>query len=352
MPFARPEFEQILDRALSDIDVRLPGGDSRLPLSMLGVIATVHTGAVHELHAAVQTAAKDAFITTASGEVLEQHGSVWGVFRREAIFAEGKVQFTGQDQSKIPAGHLLQRGDGQQYETLAESVIVGTSTIVEVRALEAGYLGTLDPGQTLLIPALLGGIDSTAAVVQTTLKGADRESDDRYRARILVRTRTPPRAGSPNDYTNWALEVSGVTRVWVFPEAFGVGTVGVTFTRDDDPAGIIPDAADVLEVQNYLDERRPVGARVTVLQPVLRPIDVTLQVFPDTPELRGFAEAELNDLFSESRDGNAGGTVYLTHIDEAISSAPGEQNHVLTVPAADVVLSAAEIPVLGTVTWL
>lgn len=352
MPFNRPDLEQIIERASGDLDTRLPGADSRLPVSALGVLARVHSGAVHELHGHVQRVALNSFITTAEAELLEQHGSVWGVFRHQAVFAEGKAQFTGTDQSKIPAGHLLQRGDGQQYEVLEETQIVGTTAIASVRALKASFAGTLTPGQTLLIPSLLGGINPQAATVtEPTVKGADQESDDRYRARILKRTRTPPRAGSPNDYVNWCLEVAGVTRAWAFPESLGIGTVAVTFVRDDDPAGIIPDLADVQEVQDYLDERRPVGARVTVFQPSLVPVDITLQALPDSDELRGFIEAELSDLFSESRDGSAGQTVFLTHIHEAISSAPGEENHVLTAPASDVVMAPAEIPILGTVTW-
>jgi uncharacterized phage protein gp47/JayE len=61
-------------------------------------------------------------------------------------------------------------------------------------------------------------------------------------------------------------------------------------------------------------------------------------------------QAELTDLFV--REGSPGGTILLSHIREAISQATGETDHILTVPAANVVLGAGAIPVLGTVTWV
>ena len=41
----------------------------------------------------------------------------------------------------------------------------------------------------------------------------------------------------------------------------------------------------------------------------------------------------------------------MSHIREAISTAAGETDHVLTSPTADVVESATEIATLGTVTF-
>ena len=47
--------------------------------------------------------------------------------------------------------------------------------------------------------------------------GADVESDEDLRARVLFRKRNPPHSGSKSDYIAWALEVPGVTRAFVSP---------------------------------------------------------------------------------------------------------------------------------------
>lgn len=37
MPFGRPALKTLIDRAIADIDARLPGADARLPMSNLNV---------------------------------------------------------------------------------------------------------------------------------------------------------------------------------------------------------------------------------------------------------------------------------------------------------------------------
>ena len=47
MSFTRPTLTELIGRSQDDIDARLPGADSRLRRSAVGVLATVHAGAVH-----------------------------------------------------------------------------------------------------------------------------------------------------------------------------------------------------------------------------------------------------------------------------------------------------------------
>ena len=102
-------------------------------------------------------------------------------------------------------------------------------------------------------------------------------------------------------------------------------------------------------VQDYIDERRPVTAQVTVLAPVAVPLALTIALTPDTTAVRAAVTAELQDLLR--RDAKPGGTILISRIREAISVSAGEQNHVLTVPSVDVTHAAGEMPTLGTITW-
>ncbi len=131
----------------------------------------------------------------------------------------------------------------------------------------------------------------------------------------------------------------------------GLGDVLVLFTRDDDGDGPFPSAGEIAAVQAYIDAdtRRPVTAKVRVQAPTALTVDITVAITPDTTEVRAAVQAELEDLFL--REGAPGVTIPLTHIAEAISIAPGETDHNLTVPSADVAPTATQLPVLGTITW-
>jgi uncharacterized phage protein gp47/JayE len=139
-----------------------------------------------------------------------------------------------------------------------------------------------------------------------------------------------------------------VTRAWVFPQWMGAGTVGVFFVRDGDES-IFPDEAEVAIVADYIDERRPVTAEVYVQAPTALPVDLTISIAPDSVAIREAISATLADLID--REGEPGGKLLLSHINEAISLAAGEVDHVLTVPATDVQADAGEMPTLGAITW-
>lgn len=180
--------------------------------------------------------------------------------------------------------------------------------------------------------------------------GADVESDEDLRSRFLSRLRQPPHGGADYDYVSWALEVPGVTRAWCYPHELGLGTVTVRFVRDAD-ASIIPDAGEVAAVQDYLDARRPVTAQLTVVAPVAVPLNFTLTgLVPSTSTVRAAVEAELQDLIF--REAVPGGTILISHLRAAISAAAGEEDHVLTSPAANVTHAAGEMATMGTVTWV
>jgi uncharacterized phage protein gp47/JayE len=154
--------------------------------------------------------------------------------------------------------------------------------------------------------------------------------------------------GAKSDYEAWALQVAGVTRAWVYPLENGPGSVVVRFVRDND-ADLIPDAAEVSAVQHYIDDLRPVTANVSVQAPTAAPLNLTIQLTPNTAAVRAAVTAELADVVR--REAMPGGTLLLSHLREAISVAAGEINNVLATPTADVTHAPGQMPVLGTITW-
>jgi len=156
------------------------------------------------------------------------------------------------------------------------------------------------------------------------------------------------------------LEVSGVTRSWSSPLYMGIGTIGVSFVRDNDD-NIIPNATQRAEVRAYIVEHEDpgtgemVGCPVTaepglfVIELAQQSIDFEIAIYPNTSVVQTAVEAALADLITT--EGGPGETVYLSEIDEIISLATGEERHRLDSPVADVTAATNRVYVLGTVTF-
>ncbi len=349
MPFTRPALADLIDRAVQDIDARLPGADARLRRSNLNVLSRIHAGSTHGLYGYLDWISRQVLPDTADAEIMERWASIWGVTRKTASFAAGPLALTGTTGAVVPAGTVLQAATGQEFETDAEVTLAAGTATAQVTALSAGQAGNLVASTKLNLISPIAGVNAQATVASGGLVGgADTETDDALRARLLARIQAPPHGGAKADYIVWALEVAGVTRAWVYPGELGLGTVTVRFVRDDD-ASIIPDAAEVTAVQAHLDTLRPVTAGLTVAAPIAVPLNLTIQLTPNTSTVQAAVLAEIKDLLR--REAEPGGTILISHIREAISLAAGETNHVLTVPSADVTHTAGQIATLGTITW-
>lgn len=350
MPFERPSFPELQERALADIEARLPGSGARLRRSVVGVLARVVAGLAHGLYGFLAWIARQAFPDTADGEYLERWSRIWlEQPRKVAAVATGIVTFSGNSGQTVPAGTAVQRADGVRYVTLTAATLVAGAATVAVQAELPGDEANTDAGTLLAMAATVAGVSSRVVVAAGGIAGgSDDEDDAALRARVLTRIRKPPQGGAAHDYEAWALEVAGVSRAWVKPEWMGAGHVGVFFVRDGD-ANFIPDAAEVAALQSHLDSRRPVTATVLALAPTAVPVALTLEVTPDTPAVRAAVEAELVDVFR--REAEPGRTLAIGSLHEAISAAAGETAHLITAPAGDVPMAANEIAVMGEVTW-
>ena len=354
MPFNRPDLKTLIDRVLADIESQLPGVDARLRRTVVNALGKTLAGAVHGLYGYLAYLSAQILPDTADAEHLARWASVWGISRKAASAAEGTITFTGADDTTIPAGTLLQRSDGAEYAVAADATIVAGQATAEVAAVIAGAAGNVSGGSLTLINPIAGVTAQATIGAQGLAGGADAESDDSLRERLLGRIQAPPHGGATFDYERWATEVPGVTRAWCFPLNRGDGTVDVYIVCDDQEGTIIPSVETVAAVQAYIDARRPVTADFLAVAPTAHQLNLTIAVAPATAAVRAAVEAELRDLLlreAEPGDGLNGGTILLSHLREAISLAAGETDHTLIAPVANVVPAAGHIVTLGAITW-
>jgi uncharacterized phage protein gp47/JayE len=356
MPFNRPTPQQIRDRLAAEIESALPGADARTRRSVEGVLVRAMSVASYSLHEHLDWISNQILPDTAEAEILERHASLWGIQRRSATPAIGTIRFTGLIGTLIPAGSLLRRSDDVRFVTVADATLTAVTIDVAVTASVPGAAGNTPTGSKLTLVAPIAGIQSQALVVADVsgnglTTGADLESDDDLRTRVITRMQKPPQGGADYDYLAWAQDVAGVAvgKVWVYPGWMGLGTVGLAFLIKAGTGYAIPSAADIAAVQAHINAVRPVTAQVYVFGPTIYPVALTIRLTPDTTATRTAVTAELTDFFT--REAEPGGVLYLSRLRAAISVAVGEDHHELLSPTTAIVPPAAQLPQLGVITW-
>jgi uncharacterized phage protein gp47/JayE len=323
--------------------------------SVLRVMSDAMAGLAHLVLRYIDWLSQMLLPDTAEGEWLDRHGNIWLVNadgttgRKAATYAQGTVAATGMEGFVIPSGTQLTIL-GINYETTADITMGTVATYVPARALTAGKIGNADSGTAVDFISPISGIDAQATVVEMT-GGADTETDDELRARILFRIRNPPMGGSTADYIEWALSVPGVTRAWAAPE-MGPGTMTIRFMMDDlrsDNRGL-PTPDDCVMVHDYIDPLRPVTVKDFFVEaPVPYYYDITISnLDQDTPDVQARIQQSIEDMeFEKSKPGQ---TMYRTWVEEAIGGTVGVNYFELdfdTTPMPDV----GYMPFIGTINY-
>lgn len=359
MPFQVPTIKELATRTVAAFRANLKGSDAALWPNNVAVSAKAMAGAVWEAFAFLEYISRQHVKHLAEGQWLERHAYDYGITRLPASYAEGYVVISGDNSVPVPAGIVLQRADGVQYELTSGGTTSGSGTVtLPVRALEPGRIGNALADVGLVMTAPVDRLSSDAVVAAAGIGlGADVESDESLRARLLHRLRMPPHGGAAHDYVAWARSINGVTRVYVDPVSVANEreSIGLWFLMDDLYANGIPQSADVAAVTAYIETVRPAGAIVAVAAPTAVAVNITISnLADDTTATRDAVLAELKDLFRrEARVSTLSDpyTLYRSLISEAISAATGEHHHTLTAPADDTDFDEGEIPVLGTITY-
>nr|WP_243838159.1 baseplate J/gp47 family protein [Nitratidesulfovibrio liaohensis] len=331
----------------------MEGADARLPAADVAVLARAVAGTQHGLYGYLDYLAAQVVPDTADEEHLLRWANWWGVARKAAEAASGTVTFTGISGTSIPAGTLLQRTDGTEFQTMADVAIAGGSAVAQVEAVVEGTVGNTAAGLVLRLATTLSGVQSAATIGAAGLTGGtEAETVEALRTRLRAYVQEQPQGGATNDWVTWALQVSAVTRAWAYPRYVGRGTVGLAFVCDNAPGTIIPGVDMVATVQAYLEhpDRCPPGCEPLVFAPTPAPLVFQLaDLAPAQASVRLAIEAALRELVL--REAEPGGTLLISHVREVISTAAGEYDHVLLYPTANVAHAAGVIATYGGTTW-
>jgi uncharacterized phage protein gp47/JayE len=359
MPWQTPALKDVRQTIRDYVQGSLPGADASVPNSILRVASDAQGGLCHLNLQYLDWQALQLLPDTAETEWLDRHADIWltnadgSTGRKLASYATGTVTFTGVAGAIVPAATQL--GNSQcSYETLADVTLAagGAATPGDVRALDPGTIGNLDPGMNLQVSTTIGGIDPTAVVV-TLGGGTDEETDDELRARILRRIQQPPMGGAAGDYEAWALAVPGVTRAWAATN-MGLGTATVRFLMDalraSDDGWPTPD--DIAQVAGYIDTVRPVTVKdCYVVAPIKTFLDITIAdlVPADNANTQAEIEQSLRAMLFERAA--PGATIFASWISYAIMSAASVVSFTLVTNTDFVMPSPGNMAVLGNIIY-
>ncbi len=305
---------------------------------------------IESLYLYADWALAQSFPQTAQGAYLDQHGALRGVARKAAAKAAGTLRFSigaaRTDEVLVPAGTSCLTTGLQRFVTTEAAVIAPGALYVDVRAEaeEAGAAGNVSAEtvtQMASAPVGVTGCTNPSAFAG----GTDEETDEDYRARVLDSFVRLPNGANSAFYEARALSHAGVAAAQVTPRVNGVGTVGVTIASY---AGV-PDSALVAEVQSDLDAVREIACDVTVSAPQAETVDVAAALKPAAgvsfDAAQAAADSAIRAYFTGERLGKP---VYRAALGSLIYATGLVENYTLTSPAADVAVSAACLPVLGT----
>ena len=203
-----------------------------------------------------------------------------------------------------------------------------------------------------------------------TAEGYEAETDEAYYQRFLLRLQTPPTSGNQYHYLEWAMEVSGVGGVQLYPLDQGANTVGVVLV---DQFGKPASAELVEQVQEHIDPgsqgigegEAPIGAYCYVSAATAQTVDLSLTVTPtagsDQETVTAAIQAAVTDYLREealeaytpSISGEKGYRVSYARIGSAILDTEGVDDYEgLTVNGGTGNLTVPEkyAAVLGEVT--
>lgn len=295
---------------------------------------------------------RQAFPQTASGAYLDSHAQLRGLERKQAVAARGIVRFTAgetaQTPREIPAGTVCMTAGLVRFET-AEAAVLPAGELwvdVPVQALTAGTAGNVAAGAILTMAVAPVGIVQCINPAPCT-GGADAETDEGLRQRVLDTFRRLPNGANAAFYEQEALSFDQVAAAAVVPRPRGTGSVDVVVTT----AGGLPGQELLEELEDYFEQRREIAVDVQVRAPETETVHVQVQVAAaagaDQAAVLERVENTLRGWFTGARLGQS---VLRARLGNLIFQCAGVENYVIVSPAADAAVQADVLPVLGTLT--
>lgn len=355
MALVTPTTQAVANNIIGQLETAISQTIPLLPKSFSRVLAKVLAAVYIVLYKYAGFSLLQQFVSTASFEETEVNGTIirplveWGRLGNvgdplAATQAQLTLSVTVINQVGSLAGgtQLLYAPTGVVYLTNAAVLLNAATVTVTATASSdqdggdgAGAIGNLQPGQILQFAGSPPNVATNATVTGSAVVGAEGETEDEYRARVLRRFQRRPQGGAYADYQAWGTEVAGVRNVFPYT-GNNPGEVDVYVEVDDGPDGI-PTTPQLDAVSDAIEfdpneapsptgraTRRPANAAVNVLPITRTGFDIDITGFDAADPTAVLASIELGvDEFLRSREPYIVGLSSLPRLDRVTQGAVG-----------------------------
>ena len=212
-----PTTQQIIDTNIAILESALGETAPIQDKAFLKVLAAMQALGMTQLFKFGVEGIKQVFAITAIGINLDLIGQEYGVIRKAAEAAVLTITLPATNGTIIPqtvdyVGTL----NNVRYKPTAQVTAIGGLATSNVTAQTLGTIGNLNISDTMTIGTQIAGAETIASVTVVVNVGAELETDDAYRERILNVIRPTTGGGNGNDHIIWSLEVAGVTNAYPY----------------------------------------------------------------------------------------------------------------------------------------
>jgi len=312
---------------------------------------------------------------------LQMWGDLVGITRGTGARSEGTTTVTVLSQvgSLASGSQLIDTDTEETYITVGSTLLNAATVTPTVRATSYSAAANLYVGQNLSFVNAPPEVEKETTVATVTVEGADPESTEDFRDKILQFFAARPQGGAYADYWEWGSEVDGVANIYPYSggtpaiPTSGAGQVDIYVKSDTgDGTASAPLLASVLAnieqtAVTGLADRRPVNAFVNVASIYNESIDVTVSgLNPDVLATRTDIETALENYFLDRENFITGLTVFPRKDNVTATEAGGIAGRVAAANGATIssvalngwtgnfsvhTLSEGEQARIGTVTW-
>lgn len=279
------QYLQILKSLKPDLNINDPNSD-------FVIRGKVFSGLTSGVYGDQKKVNNDTYISSARPEALLQHGEDYDIQRQPATQAQSpQVRVPGVNGTIVGPGDLTFQytPTGVIYTNTTGGTVAGGFLDVAVQATTTGQIGNVAAPDDLTVVSPPTGITSPATIMQNIADGADIESFDSYRARLLARRQSPPAGGTDADIKAYAFAGDpSVRSASIRRFGRGLGTVDLyitTGTTDIDTAVTqgfsivrIPGPGAIANVQDYINSHVPLTDCDEVFAPTEINVNATMNV--------------------------------------------------------------------------
>ena len=262
-------YEEIKQRVLSNTNIDVDKREG----SFLNNMASPLSYELAKFYIEQQDLVNMAFVKNGYFNYLDAKCEEYGISRKQGTKAVGEVIFTGENGTLISNGTML-FVDDLYFVVLNDATITKNQAELVVEALEVGKQYNLLANTRLTLTEPINGVNDIY-VKSNFENGTDTESDEDLRERFFTTIKKSYTSGNVAHYEMWTLEVNGTGACKVYPLKNGNGTVEIVITNSD----MLGASSELIEnVKTNIEEKRPIGASVTVVSATEKAINVSATI--------------------------------------------------------------------------